>query len=503
LSSVFRSRGFRFAGQVLLLPAVLAVVSCECDDDDDDDCHTHVLSTGETIIHCHDDDDFDDDDDFHHLKSSDGEVAVLVTDSPRADLQAVHLTIREVVLQSGEVEPQPIYRSSAGRRVELLSLRRAGDVRLHELIAGRVAVKGASYDSVIVALGEPSLVLASGAAVTGPDIEVAGGGTIEVGLREPILVGPGELVFLSLDLDVERSVLDAPREGGKPRWRLRPVVLVEAIREEALAALGAPLEVAGSVKTVDAGRGSFSVEPPDGAGILDVVLGTAPVLLVPGLEPAGLDALAPGTPVSVRGDFDGEGKLEARSVAAGATFVRRGILRDVSAAAAAVHFTLEDGENQERLALEAGPDTSISFRRVEIGVLADLESGLAATVTAASGRQGLPAAAVRIDIDTHTVPASMAGRVPAPPGTAPQIDGVITAVDARERKLRVKTAAGERSLDVPRESSLFLLEAAGGVTVQKPLLLEEVPVGARLEGAKTEDGVLLLLTTEEGAAARP
>jgi hypothetical protein len=80
---------------------------------------------------------------------------------------------------------------------------------------------------------------------------------------------------------------------------------------------------------------------------------------------------------------------------------------------------------------------------------------------------------------------------------------VITAVDARERKLRVKTAAGERSLDVPRESSLFLLEAAGGVTVQKPLLLEEVPVGARLEGAKTEDGVLLLLTTEEGAAARP
>ena len=495
----FRPSDFGFWSQALLLPALLAVVSCECDDDDDD-CHTHVLSTGETIIHCHDEDDFDDDDDLH-LKSSEGEVAVLVTDAPRLDLQAVHVTIREVVLHGGEVEPQPLYSSSAGRRLELLSLRRAGEARLHELIAGRVAVKAASYDTVSIALGEPSLVLASGATVEAADIDVAGGGTTEVGLREPLLIGPGELVYLSLDLDVERSFQDSPRNGMKARWRLRPVVLVETFREGAQAALGAPLEVAGSVKAVDAGRRTFSLELSDAAGIVDVALGASPVLLAPGLEPGGLEALVPGTPVSVRGSLDAADKLEARSVAVGATFVRRGMLLDVSTGAGAVRFALVDLETKERLVLEAGPRTSITVRRLTAGALADLHNGLTATVTACPGQKGSPAAAVRIDID----PAASSITREAPPEAASAwgIDGVVSGVDAKGRKLRLKTAAGESTLDVPRASSLFHLETAGGVMVQRPLLLHEVPVGARVEGAKTGDGALLLLTTEEGAAARP
>jgi hypothetical protein len=415
LSSI-TMRAFSTLNWALTLALMVIVVSC--DYEDDDDCHTHYYSTGVIISHCHDDDDFDDDDfddddfddDIVHLSTAPAEVTVLVTDEPRSGLQAVHVTITGVTLLSPEVKPQAVYASEAGRRLELLSLREEGGTRLYEVLSGRTAVVPAAYEGVRLQLAAPSLGLASGEAVEPAAIDCPAGCAVEVPLAEPLLVGPGELATLVVDVLVERS-LEPPGAGGSTsRWTLRPAVVVQTFREAAAQAIATPLEVQGLVREVDAPASRLRLELEDGAGVLDVDFGAEAELFAGDLGRVTLADVEPGERLSVRGILASDGSLAARSAFVGATFRRRGILREVRPGDRGLRLVLEDEAAHGRFELDVFDEAFVTQRRTLPLELHRAQPGQIATITGIQSAPGEQPRAVRIDLDSLSVPAAASER---------------------------------------------------------------------------------------------
>jgi hypothetical protein len=490
-----------------LLVASLALcaagaTSCEVDDDDceydDDDFDDDDFDDD------FDDDDFDDDDIYGCsyiiiVGQSKGGVVVLLTDRPRPDIQAAHVTIAEVALESREIDPEPLYRWDAGRRVDLVSLRGTADTRIHDVVACRGGIRPAAYSSIRLAVRDPSIVLSSGEAIEPRDIDIAGGGNMVIDFAEPLLLGPSEVAFVVLDFDLERSFPAAPGSAG-PRWTLRPIVLVDVLREDVGRAVRAPTDLGGVVAKTE--RGAFDLELSDGRGVLKVRLAPGASVRGAGPEPLAPGAIRAGSRVLARGAWSADGSLLADSIVLGETFEAIGLVRELAPAEGGcldARVLVGAGQPHEGdLRLEACPRTIVSLDRVGPLGLGDLREGMMVSILAHAEGRSPPQAAI---IDVKGGPTTLS----VPEGAAEGAAGAVIAVD--EASGIVAIAAGAEILEIPAAGApILLLEEAGGALRQRTLSIQELEEGMRVEahGGAADDPRRILIATpgEPGKSGR-
>ena len=168
--------------------------------------------------------------------SGTGTVAVVVTDAATDEFLQIWVTVRKVEL----IGSQGHFTLFEGRRViDLLSMR--DDARLlslgREVPAGEWSKIRLHVEDVrlirLVAESDAGTIVECPPDVT-PDPgfvcesirpKVGGNGKIDLNPRGPITVRPGELVFVQLDLDAQKSI--HIHETGNERFIFRPVVFVD------------------------------------------------------------------------------------------------------------------------------------------------------------------------------------------------------------------------------------------------------------------------------------
>ena len=295
-----------------LLVVAFALSFAGCHDWDDDDFHCH-----NGFCHSHDDDFHDD---HHNLlgndvpgNGSDGEVVVFLTDRPSAELRSFHVTVTRVELQSSEVGSQVLYQDFDGFRVDLLSLRGSAETRLYELLAGLTRVPAATYESIALSLVDPELTLASGEVVAADAIDISADGELEIVLDSPLPLGPEDLVYLVLDVDVLRSVFRPAEPTG--RWRVRPLVVAEIYRETL--EIPTPIDIDGVVTTVYEYEDVVELELSAHRGRFEVGAGDVTITRDETRRSIDFGQILVGDVASVRGRLVGEGWLEAESVLLG------------------------------------------------------------------------------------------------------------------------------------------------------------------------------------------
>jgi len=191
--------------------------------------------------------------------SGTGSVAVVVTDAPSDDFVQIWLTVTQIEL-IGASGHFTLFEGS--RSIDLLAMRDdarllslghdvpAGDwskIRLHvenvELIRV-VAASDAGFDGTVIdcpdgVTPEPGFVCES---ITP---KLPGNGKIDLNPRGPLSVRSGQLVFVQLDVDAEKSIHIA--ETGNGRFVFRPVVFVDlfAVRPDRL------VRIEGTIDQID------------------------------------------------------------------------------------------------------------------------------------------------------------------------------------------------------------------------------------------------------------
>ena len=157
-----------------------------------------------------------------------GVVIIIVDGNPVDDMAAFYVTIKEITLGRGAGEPVRVYRSPTGYRVELLSLRRRGDLRLFEVLAVDRTLPEGSYDRIELRIDTPEIVSNRGEPVDPAAVELEGDGKITLAPDPPFDVLPGEPLTIRLDFDVARSISATP----VGRWTVRPAVFAETTEGE-------------------------------------------------------------------------------------------------------------------------------------------------------------------------------------------------------------------------------------------------------------------------------
>jgi hypothetical protein len=177
--------------------------------------------------------------------SGTGTVVVVVTDSATDEFLQVWVTVTKVELLGA----QGHFTLFEGRRVfDLLSMR--DDARLlslgHEVPAGewskirlhvedvRLVRLVAESDAGTIVDCPPDVTPHPGTVCESIHPKVGGNGKIDLNPRGPITVRSGELVFVQLDLDAQKSIHIV--ETGSERFIFRPVVFVDlfAVRTDRL-----------------------------------------------------------------------------------------------------------------------------------------------------------------------------------------------------------------------------------------------------------------------------
>lgn len=456
--------------------------------DDDGDCHTHIACCGGIVVitHCH-----SDDDDGHSHPGYDpvSQVAVLATDAPAEGVRSLYVTVTEITLESSEAHPQTVYRSETGQRLDLLSLRGSEETRLYELLAAPALVHAATYDSIWISVKDPVIVLESGEVVGTAEIELDG--ALEIVFREPIFIGPEDANFLVLDFDVERSlsrtaagdVGSAAAEERAARWRFRPLIFADVMRDELSQELFTPTDIEGTIDEVDAEEETLDVDLPDGRGSVTVHSHLETVLLGPGLEPLRFEDMHPERTVRVRGYWRPDGGLDAQSVLEGSTFRVTGRVERIEQDDIVVSVATEESR-RETVRVAATREALLSFDRLWAATLPDVEAGIDITMTGyrAPGPGEERTAAL---IDLRGAPARQDLLVAAERSTPPRAAGRVTSIDRDSRTIVLRSAGGdgmvESELHVPHDSEILFLERTGGVLWQTPMHFEQIREGTSFE----------------------
>ena len=291
------SRRRALGGAFLALLLTLTSLTPSCHHDDDD---VECFASDGTIV-C-----FRDDHHHHHI-TSEGTLAVALTDSP-VELRSFFLTFTELVLLSDEIEPQTVYRSDDGLRVDLLSLQGTPENRLYELLV-RKAVPAAAYNGARLFFRAPGIVTESG----GVDDELVtlAAESIEIRFARPFVVGPAEDRFLVLDLDVAHSVTSPT--GSKATWGVRPLVLAEPLNSAK--ELSTPLDLEGEIVAMGE-DGSFTLKLTDSRGETSISTPSPEAeIREAGSTSASVEAISSGRRATVRGSFQDDGSFTAQLVA--------------------------------------------------------------------------------------------------------------------------------------------------------------------------------------------
>lgn len=188
--------------------------------------------------------------------SGTGTVVVVVTDAATDEFLQVWVTVTKVELLGAQGQ----FTLFEGRRVfDLLSMR--DDARLlslgHEVPAGdwskirlhveevRLLRLVAESDAGTIVDCPPDVTPDPGTVCESIRPKVGGNGKIDLNPRGPITVRPGELVFVQLDLDAQKSIHIV--ETGSERFIFRPVVFVDlfAVRPDRL------VRIEGTIAEID------------------------------------------------------------------------------------------------------------------------------------------------------------------------------------------------------------------------------------------------------------
>src|SRR5262245_59118815 len=196
--------------------------------------------------------------------SGTGTVVVVVTDAPTDEFLQIWVTVREVEL----IGSNGHFTLFEGRRTfDLLSMREdarllslgrevpAGDwskIRLHVEDVRLIRLVAEDSAGTIVEC-PPDVTPDPGFVCESIQPKVGGNGKIDLNPRGPLTVRAGELVFVQLDLDAQKSIHVV--ETGSSRWIVRPVVFVGlfAVRPDRL------VRIEGEISEIDPAAGKLVV----------------------------------------------------------------------------------------------------------------------------------------------------------------------------------------------------------------------------------------------------
>ena len=178
-----------------------------------------------------------------------GQVALLFTDLPSEDFDQILIRFDEVSLL-GDEGHQVIYPQSADdgvMEIDLLSLRQVSDVAfIREVPAGMYSKVRLHLTGIdLVKEGEPTV-----------EVTLVANGKLDLNPRGEFEVRGGQMLFIELDIDANRSF--QAHQSGNGRWHFRPVVFMDIFGDYDLHRL---MRVFGEVTAVDSTAMTFDLCP--------------------------------------------------------------------------------------------------------------------------------------------------------------------------------------------------------------------------------------------------
>ncbi|MDH3401495.1 MAG: DUF4382 domain-containing protein, partial [Chromatiales bacterium] len=183
-----------------------------------------------------------------------GQVALLFTDLPSEDFDQILIRFDEVSLL-GDEGHQVIYPQSADdgvMEIDLLSLRQVSDVAfIREVPAGM-------YSKVRLHLTGIDLVKINELTqeVVTEEVVLVANGKLDLNPRGEFEVRGGQMLFIELDIDANRSF--QAHQSGNGRWHFRPVVFMDIFGDYDTRRL---MRVFGEVTAVDSDAMTFDLCP--------------------------------------------------------------------------------------------------------------------------------------------------------------------------------------------------------------------------------------------------
>ena len=270
-----------------------------------------------------------------------GSVGILLKDAPADEFQHIYITITEISLlpAGNEGNPLVVFTSDAGYTIDLLDLKDQDFLlTLNEQVPAGTYSKVRMKISGINAVGGPC---------NGMDIDLPSG-KIDVNPQGNFVVQQGEILYLRLDIDANKSINLHPA-GKSGKCIFRPVVFADVIPKSIPASCS--MLYKGTIKSlIDVNLNGL----PDGfilerecacQGILNVKFDENVLIFSENSLSVNSDELLPGQQVAVYGYLDELGTLNARFIVIGDVMVVEGIVQDKSTTADTFNLQPDPGED--------------------------------------------------------------------------------------------------------------------------------------------------------------
>ncbi|MDH3673776.1 MAG: DUF4382 domain-containing protein [Gammaproteobacteria bacterium] len=185
-----------------------------------------------------------------------GTVAIVVTDNPTDDFDAIELSVMRIELLAADGERVEIFSDPAGVTVDLLKL-----ANFSELFALSQSVPAKLYDKIRLTLKELELVRKdqNGNDLDRIAVKLPGNGKLDLNPRTQFLVKPGGALIVQLDIDAKKSIHIVGTGSGA--YQFRPVVFVKLIGGGVLGKLVRLRGVIEDPVSDGAGGGTFNLCP--------------------------------------------------------------------------------------------------------------------------------------------------------------------------------------------------------------------------------------------------
>ena len=457
-------------------------------------------------------------------------VAITLTDASADDYDHAFVNITSVELLS-DGGNQVIFEGD--ETVDLLALRDTV-----QLFAVNENVNPTNVEKIrIKATGMVLVVDNSDGSTTETDVELVANGKIDLNPRGTIPIAAGEVVFVSLDWDVNESL--KLTETGQGRIIMRPVIFVDigtepAFKQGLIRVTGVVQLIADNATVFRICSGDDAVQIPenpilnslcldvivtdktglfgeDGLPILASELAVGEVVTVLGLLQRSADGPV-ATPLQDGGvDVDPTPfQVLAIVVEGGDPSVWQQLLGTLKSVVDSVEgtfdFLLDNGQGHPDDTMLTGnldPTARIFLISRDMGVTEITGADLMAEDRAAVDAVQVPAADAA-DPDVLRI-AIMLARTPGDSDMA-SIKGVILSVDSGAGTLMVATDSMDRCVTTDADTNIFEVLVNDDSVENMPATLEDLDVGAKIFVTGAEDGAGCFaadLIIAEGQAATP
>lgn len=434
-------------------------------------------------------------------------VGILLTDAAVDAYKHAYVTITCVELIGGDDGHQLIF--SGEETVDLLALR--DSVRL---LAVSEDVQPGDISKIRLCAQDMQLVEEDAEGVENTiDVDLVANGKIDLNPRETITLAAGDVVFASLDWDMNESL--KLTETGNDRIIMRPVIFVKIGTEPAYKQ--GLVRVSGIIDAVAPDFTAFRLCLPDtpvqipedpiiGALCVDIVLNEKTGLFDPKGQPLTPDQLAPKTPVTVLGllqrsedgptvtpiqNAEGEDlvptifQVLALVVEGGEPGTWSQLLGTLQTAVDpdldTFDFLLDNGQGFEDDTIVNGKLFDMSSRvfrfSADTGITEITAADLAAMDRAVVDSVTIPSQEVGIADTLHI--AIMLARTPGD-GDFEYIKGEISSIDSMAGSLMVTIVGGDRCVNTDMDTEIFEIFVNEDAVESVPATLDELDLGAKV-----------------------